>query len=74
MAIVGMLEVDMDILDKLKLMAELPVGSMIPKEICPDGGINPWDVVISALCRDAAKEIEQLRSRFQPSLWVQKAT
>ena len=52
----------MDILDKLKIMADLPAGSFLPKEICPDGGTNRWDIVISNLCRDAALEIEGLRA------------
>ena len=58
----------MDILDKLKIMADLPAGSFLPKEICPDGGTNRWDIVISNLCRDAVREITTLRDFRQASI------
>ena len=58
----------MDVLDKLKIMADLPAGSFLPKEICPDGGTNRWDIVISNLCRDAAREITTLRDFRQASI------
>jgi len=63
-----MVEVSMDILDKLKIMADLPAGSFLPKEICPDGRTNRWDIVISNLCRDAAREITTLRDFRQASI------
>ena len=57
----------LNILDKLKVMANLPIGSPMPKEISEDCN-NNWAFVISNLCRDAAREITTLRDFRQASI------
>lgn len=46
-----------DIVDRLKYLRDLPVGSPLPQQ----HEIKGWAGYVAGLCADAVKEIERLR-------------
>lgn len=53
----------MDVLEKLELLRDLPIGAPFPPEMQIDGNEN-WALSIKALCWEAAAEIQVLRLKL----------
>jgi hypothetical protein len=60
----------MDVLDKLNQIGALQLGEMPPDWVTEH---KSWGTAISHLCREAAKEIESLRTELENAQWTDQA-